>query len=159
MSIKIGDTVPDITVYVMSDDGPAAVSTKEFCQGKKVVLFAVPGAFTPTCSEAHLPGFVARFDDLKSNGVDEVVCISVNDVFVMHAWGKQYNADGITMMADGLAEFAGAVDMTVDFSARGMGVRSDRYAMIIDDTRITWAAREEPRTLDVSTAEAVLKAL
>ncbi len=159
MSIKIGDKVPDVQAFVMADEGPEAISTSTFCSGKKVVLFAVPGAFTPTCSEAHLPGFIGRRDELLSRGVDEIACISVNDVFVMHAWGKQYDANGITMIADGLAEFANAVGMTVDYSARGLGIRSDRYAMIIDDTRITWLAREEPRQLDVSTAEAVLEAL
>ena len=159
MSIQVGDTVPDVSAFVMSEEGPEAISTSTFCSGKKIVLFAVPGAFTPTCSEAHLPGFIARRDELLSHDVDEIACISVNDVFVMHAWGKQYDANGITMIADGLAEFAKAVGMTVDYSARGLGIRSDRYAMIIENAKVTWLAREEPRQLDVSTAEAVLKAL
>ena len=122
-------------------------------------LFAVPGAFTPTCSSAHLPGFVAQSDKILGSGVDLIACISVNDIFVMDAWAKQGNAGDIKMIADGMGNFANAVGMTVDFSERGMGIRSDRYAMIIDKGKVTWLAREKPKTLEVSTAEAVLEAL
>ncbi len=159
MSIQAGDKIPDAELYTMASDGPKAVSMVEFCRGRTVVLFAVPGAFTPTCSERHLPGFVARADDLLAAGADVIACVSVNDVFVMDAWGKQNNASQIAMLADGMGEFAQATGMTVDFSARGLGIRSDRYAMIIDDGKIRWVAQEEPKTLEVSTAEAVLAAL
>ena len=158
-AIAAGDTIPDIQVHTMGESGPEEISTLSFCRGKKVVLFAVPGAFTPTCSESHLPGFVANTDKILAKGVDSIACISVNDVFVMDAWGKAGNAGPIVMLADGLCSFANAVGMTLDFTARGFGIRSDRYAMIIDDTRVSWVAREEPKTLDVSTAEAVLAAL
>lgn len=158
-AISVGDTIPDVMIHTMGKDGPQEISTLELCRGKKVVLFAVPGAFTPTCSESHLPGFVANADKILAKGVDQIACISVNDVFVMNAWGKQNNADALIMLADGLCNFANSVGMTLDFTARGFGIRSDRYAMIIDDTRVSWVAREEPKTLDVSTAEAVLAAL
>ena len=159
MSIKSGDRVPDVDLYMMAPEGPKAVNMSEFCRGRTVVLFAVPGAYTPTCSERQLPGLVARADELLCAGGDAIACVSVNDVFVMHAWGHENDATQIAMLADGMGEFAGATGMTVDFSARGMGVRSDRYAMIIDDGEIRWVAREQPKTLEVSTAEAVLAAL
>ncbi len=157
--IAAGDTIPDVQVHTMGENGPEEISTLAFCRSRKIVLFAVPGAFTPTCSEAHLPGFVANADKILAKGVDSIACISVNDVFVMDAWGKQANAASIVMLADGLCSFANAVGMTLDFTARGFGIRSDRYAMIIDDTRISWVAREQPKTLEVSSAEAVLAAL
>jgi len=159
MSIQAGDKIPDADLFMMDSDGPKALNMGEFCRGRTIVLFAVPGAFTPTCSERHLPGFVARADDLLSAGVDAIACVSVNDAFVMDAWGKQNDASQIAMLADGMGEFAKATGMTVDFSARGLGIRSDRYAMIIDDGKVRWVAQEEPKTLEVSTAEAVLAAL
>lgn len=158
-AIKAGAQVPDVTVHTMGDGGPEEVSMKTLSSGKKVVLFAVPGAFTPTCSESHLPGFVGDAQKILDKGVDQIACISVNDVFVMTAWGQQSGSSDILMLADGLGEFAHAVGMTLDFTARGLGIRSDRYAMIIDDGKVSWVAREEPKTLDVSTADAVLKAL
>ena len=159
MSIKVGDSLPQVTVQIMGAEGPESVSTSDLFSDSKVVLFAVPGAFTPTCSAAHLPGFVAQSHKILESGVDLIACISVNDVFVMDAWAKQGNAGGIKMIADGMGVFADAVGMTVDFSERGMGIRSDRYAMIINKGKVTWLAREKPKTLEVSTAEAVLQAL
>jgi peroxiredoxin len=123
------------------------------------VLFALPGAFTPTCSAAHLPGFVANADKLKAKGVDEIVCLAVNDVFVMDAWGKAQNADEIHMVADGSADFAKAVGLELDLTARGMGVRSQRYAMIVDDGTVTALALDEAGKLDVSSAEAIMAKL
>lgn len=158
-AIKAGDPIPDVTVHTMGDGGPEEVSVRALCSGKKVVMFGVPGAFTPTCSESHLPGFVSDAKKILDKGVDQIVCISVNDVFVMDAWGKQSGSSNIMMLADGLGAFAHAVGMTLDFTARGLGIRSDRYAMIVDDGTVSWVAREEPKTLDVSTAEAVLKVL
>ena len=157
--IKIGEAIPAITITVIDASGQNTVSADAFFADKKVVLFALPGAFTPTCSEAHLPGFVAQSDKILGSGVDLIACISVNDIFVMDAWAKQGNAGDIKMIADGMGNFANAVGMTVDFSERGMGIRSDRYAMIIDKGKVTWLAREKPKTLEVSTAEAVLEAL
>lgn len=157
--IAAGDIIPDIQLHTMGENGPEEISTLTFCRGRKIVLFAVPGAFTPTCSESHLPGFVENTNKLLAKGVDAIACISVNDVFVMDAWGRSRDAGSIVMLADGLGSFARAVGMTLDFTARGFGIRSDRYAMIIDDTRVSWVAREQPKTLDVSTAEAVLVAL
>ena len=159
MSIKVGDSLEQVTVQIMGAEGPESVSTHDLFGDSKVVLFAVPGAFTPTCSSAHLPGFVAQSDKILGSGVDLIACISVNDIFVMDAWAKQGNAGDIKMIADGMGNFANAVGMTVDFSERGMGIRSDRYAMIIDKGKVTWLAREKPKTLEVSTAEAVLEAL
>ena len=159
MSIKVGDSLEQVTVQIMGAEGPESVSTRDLFGDSKVVLFAVPGAFTPTCSSAHLPGFVAQSDKILGSGVDLIACISVNDIFVMDAWAKQGNAGDIKMIADGMGHFANAVGMTVDFSERGMGIRSDRYAMIIDKGKVTWLAREKPKTLEVSTAEAVLEAL
>lgn len=157
--LKINDAVPSVDLFRMGADGPEAVNTAELFAGKKVVLFAVPGAFTPTCSMAHLPGFVVKADEIKAKGVDMVACISVNDVFVMNAWGEQNNAEHLEMLADGLGDFAEAMDMQLDLSARGIGMRSDRYAIIVDNGVITHLAREEPGKLEVSSAEAILQVL
>jgi len=159
VSIKVDDSLPQATVQIMGAEGPESVSITELFGNRKVVLFAVPGAFTPTCSSAHLPGFVAQSDKILASGADLIACISVNDIFVMDAWAKQGNAGNIQMIADGMGVFAAAVGMTVDFSERGMGIRSDRYAMIIDKGNVRWLAREKPKTLEVSTAESVLEAL
>ena len=142
----------------MAKDGPSAIGTDQIFEGKKVVLFAVPGAFTPTCSAAHLPGFVVNVDAIKAKGVDTVACISVNDVFVMDAWGKAGNAEQLMILADGNAEFTKAIDLTLDASGHGMGIRSKRYAMIIDNSVVKHIAVDE-KGLDVSSAEAILAAL
>ena len=132
MAIQAGDRVPEVTLTTMTREGPRAISTSEVFGGKRVVLFAVPGAFTPTCSEQHLPGFVGRADDMKAKGVDAVLCTAVNDVFVLNAWSKARGADeDITMLADGNGEFAKALGLDTDLSAFGLGTRSKRYAMIV----------------------------
>ncbi len=157
MSIQSGDKIPSINLTTMGD-GPTPITTDEIFSGKKVVLFAVPGAFTPTCSEAHLPGFVVNADKIKAKGVDTIACISVNDAFVMGAWGKAQNASEILMLADGNADFAEAIGLTMDGSKFGMGTRSQRYAMIVDDGVVSHLAVEEGG-LDVSSAESILAAL
>ena len=157
MTISTGDKLPDATVMHMTADGPAPLTTQELFGGKKVVLFALPGAFTPTCSAAHLPGFVANADKIKAKGVDEIVCLSVNDAFVMDAWGKSQNAEEIHMVADGVAAFTRAIGLDLDLTERGLGVRSKRYAMIVDDGKVTdLAVEESPAKLEASSAEAVL---
>jgi peroxiredoxin (alkyl hydroperoxide reductase subunit C) len=141
-------------------DGPKEISTDEIFKGKKVVLFAVPGAFTPTCSAKHVPGFVQEADALHAKGVDTIACIAVNDVFVMGAWGKDQGVgDKILMLADGSGAFTKALGLELDLVARGLGVRSQRYALIADDGKVTHLAVEAPGGFDVSRAEAVLAAL
>lgn len=159
MAISPGDRIPEATLYIMGDKGPQAVSTNELFSGKKVVMFALPGAFTPTCSAAHLPGFVARADKLFERGVDTIICLSVNDAFVMDAWGKQHNAEHIVMAADGSAEFTRAMGLELDLTSRGFGMRSDRYAMIVDDGVVQLLNREAPGKLEVSDADTILAAL
>ena len=160
MTIAVGDKLPSITLTRMTPEGPANVSSEELFAGRKVVVFGLPGAFTPTCSAAHLPGFVVHSDELFAKGVDSIVCLSVNDAFVMDAWGKQHNADDrVQMIADGNADFARAVGLEVDLSARGMGVRSQRYAMVVDDGVVTLLNVEQPGKFEVSDAETILKSL
>ncbi len=160
MTIKVGDRIPSTTLHHMTADGPAALSTEELFGGKTVALFAVPGAFTPTCSAKHLPGFVAKADEIKAKGVDTIACLSVNDAFVMGAWGKDQGVgDKVLLLADGIADFTKALGLELDLTPRAMGVRSDRYAMIVDDGVVTLLNREEPRAFEVSSAEAVLEAL
>jgi peroxiredoxin (alkyl hydroperoxide reductase subunit C) len=160
MTIKVGDTIPSMKLMVATADGPKETSTDEIFKGKKVVLFAVPGAFTPTCSAKHLPGFVQNFDALKAKGVDTVACIAVNDAFVMGAWGKdQGTGDKVTMLADGAAAFAKAIGLELDLNARGMGWRSQRYALVADNGKVTHLAVEAPGGFEVSKAESILSAL
>ena len=160
MTIKVGDKLPNVTLSTMTEEGPKPVSVEELCAGKKVVLFAVPGAFTPTCSNQHLPGFVSNSAVLKEKGVDVVACISVNDPFVMAAWGKDRNvAEDMLMLADGNAEFTSALGLEMDVSGFGMGIRSQRYAMIVDNGVVSTLNIESGPVLDVSSAEAVLAAL
>lgn len=160
MSIQVGDVLPtDILLYHMAESGPISASTQSLFQHQRVVLFAVPGAFTPTCSQAHLPGFVVSADQLKTLGVDRIICLSVNDAFVMHAWGQQQNAEAIDMMGDGNAEFVTALGMEMDVSGRGMGTRSRRFALIADDGKVRWIGVEEPGQFEKSSAEAVIAAL
>ena len=158
---KVGDKVPSATLRTMGPEGPKAVTTEElFAPGKKVVAFALPGAFTPTCSAKHVPGFVADADKFKAKGIDTIACISVNDAFVMGAWGKDQKVeDKILMLADGSGEFTKAVGLSLDLTPHGMGVRSKRYAMIVKDGVVTHLAVEPAPGLDVSSAEATLKAL
>ncbi|MBX2880613.1 MAG: peroxiredoxin [Granulosicoccus sp.] len=159
MTIKVGDKLPDATFHKLGEAGPEAITTADIFNGKKVVVFAVPGAFTPTCSNAHLPGFVVKADEIKAKGVDTIVCVAVNDAFVMSAWGQQQNAEHLMMLSDGNAEFAKAIGVDIDLSAPGLGVRSDRYAMVVDDGVVSHFAREQPKELKVSTAEAILEVL
>ncbi|MGD0104552.1 MAG: peroxiredoxin [Rhodopila sp.] len=160
MTIKVGDTIPSMKLMVATADGPKETSTDEIFKGKKVVLFAVPGAFTPTCSVKHLPGFVQNADAFKAKGVDTIACIAVNDVFVMGAWGKeQGTGDKITMLADGAAVFAKAIGLELDLNARGMGWRSQRYALVAEDGKVIHLGVEAPGGFEVSKAEAVLAAL
>ena len=133
MSIQVGDKLPSVTLKTFGGDGPEEISTDDIFAGKKVVLFALPGAFTPGCSAAHLPGYVVNVDAIKAKGVDTVACLAVNDAFVMGAWGKAQNAEHILMLADGDGEFTKAVDLELDLRGKGLGVRSQRYAMIIED--------------------------
>jgi glutaredoxin/glutathione-dependent peroxiredoxin len=159
MAIKEGDRIPSATLYVMKGGRPAPVSTDELFSGKKVIVFAVPGAFTPTCSEAHLPGFVENADKLKAKGVDQIVCISVNDAFVMDAWGKDRGASELVMVGDGNADFTRAVGLEMDGSGFGLGTRSKRYAMLVEDGVVKKLSVEEPGKFDVSRAESILEAL
>lgn len=138
MAIEVGDKVPAGKFSVMKADGPGALTTDELFKGKKVVVFSVPGAFTPTCSKQHLPGFVQQADALKKKGVHMVACLSVNDVFVMDAWGKSAGADGkVVMLADGNAEYTKALGLELDASGFGMGIRGQRFAMIVEDGKVT----------------------
>ncbi|WP_372981727.1 peroxiredoxin [Marinobacter sediminum] len=158
MKIQVGERLPNIELQVMGSNGPEKVQTGDLFAGKKVVLFAVPGAFTPTCSAAHLPGFVVDADKLKAKGVDSIICTSVNDTFVMDAWGKAHNAEQIVMLADGLAEFAKAVGLTQDRTASQMGIRSQRYAMIVNDGVVEVLNIDE-KGLETTSSEAILAAL
>lgn len=159
MTIQVGDKIPSATFKVMTADGPADMSTDEVFVGKKVVFFAVPGAFTPGCSMTHLPGFVVQADAIKGKGVDTIACMAVNDAFVMGSWGQAQNADEILMLADGNAEFTSAIGMEMDASGFGMGTRCKRFAMIVEDGTVTHLAVEAPGEIKVSSAEAMLEQL
>ena len=158
MTIQVGDKIPEGMFTVMGAEGPTGLSTADLFGGKKVVLFAVPGAFTPTCSAAHLPGFVVHVDDIKAKGVDTVACMSVNDVFVMHAWGQSANAEHIQMLADGNGTFTEALGLVLDGTGFGMGARSQRFAMVVDDGEVT-LLNVDAGALEASSAEAILAAL
>lgn len=159
MAIQEGDKLPAATLHMMQEGRPNAVSTDDLFAGKKVVLFAVPGAFTPTCSQAHLPGYVVNADAIKSKGVDSIVCLSVNDAFVMDAWGHNANAEELLMVGDGNGDFTKALGLEMDGSGFGLGTRSQRYAMIVEDGTVTKLAVEAPGQFEVSAAEAILEAL
>ena len=157
MTIKVGDQIPSMKLMMGTPEGPKETSTEEIFKGKKVVLFSVPGAFTPTCDAKHLPGFVDKAGDIKAKGVDTIACMAVNDVFVMGAWGKHSNVgDNVLMLADGSAAFAKAIGLELDLIGRGMGVRSQRYALVAQDGKVTHLAVEPPGGFDVSKAESVL---
>ena len=158
MTIKVGDSIPSMKLTQGTKDGPKEVSTDDFFKGRKVVLFAVPGAFTPTCSAKHLPGFVQNASAFTAKGVDTVACIAVNDVFVMSAWGKDQGTDDkVVMLADGSAAFTKALGLELDLVARGMGVRSQRFALVAQDGKVTHLAVEPAGQFGVSSAEDVLK--
>jgi peroxiredoxin (alkyl hydroperoxide reductase subunit C) len=158
--IKVGDQIPSMTLTKATAEGPKPVTTDELFAGRKVVMFAVPGAFTPTCSAKHLPGFVENHAALTAKGVDEVVCMAVNDAFVMGAWGKSQAADGkITMLADGSAALTKAMGLEFDLTGRGLGMRAQRFALVAKNGVVTHVAVEAPGAFEVSSAEAVLSAL
>lgn len=159
MSVLVGDMLPHGSFQVMGDEGPETIDVTEFFSGKNILLFAVPGAFTPTCSASHLPGFVVHFDALKEKGIDDIVCLSVNDVFVMDAWGKANNAENLVMASDGLAEFTCSLGLELDISAAKMGVRSRRYAMLVTNGIVQQLWLDEPGEYKVSSAEYVLSQL
>ena len=156
MTISKGDRLPDVTLVKATENGPEKVQSGEYFKGKKVVLFSVPGAFTPTCSAKHLPGFVEKAQELKAKGVDEIVGTAVNDAFVMGAWNKAAGSPDITMLADGNGEFAEALGLTMDGSGFGMGKRAQRYSMIVDDGTVTELNVEAPGDFKVSSAEHML---
>ncbi|MCU4185860.1 peroxiredoxin [Acidiferrimicrobium sp. IK] len=160
MTIAVGDTIPDVTVQIPTPDGPKAVQTKELLGKGKVVLFGVPGAFTPTCSDYHLPGFVLRAEELGAKGVDTIACMAVNDAFVMGAWGEAQNVgESVVLIADGSAVFTKALGLEFDLSGGGLGVRGRRFAAILEDGVVKDLAVEEGGGLDVSSADAVLAKL
>ncbi len=160
MTIQVGERIPRGTLHHITENGTGDITNGEIFDGKKVVLFALPGAFTPTCSAKHLPGFVAKADEIKAKGVDTIACLSVNDAFVMGAWGKDQGVgDKVLMLADGIAEFTKALGLELDLTPRAMGLRSNRYAMIVDDGVVTLLNNEAPGAFEGSSAEAVLEAL
>lgn len=160
MAIEIGDRIPQATFKRFSTDGMQDISTSEIFDGKRVVLFAVPGAFTPTCNDTHLPGFLIKGDEIRAKGIDTIACVAVNDAFVMSAWGKASNVgDHILMLADGNGDFARAMDLELDASGFGLGTRSRRYAAIVDDGVLRYLGVETGPEVGVSSADAVLEAL
>ncbi|MFC1606044.1 peroxiredoxin [Pseudomonadota bacterium] len=159
MPIKVGDPIPNSTLSIMTDTGPEPLSTNELFADRKVVLFAVPGAFTPTCSAKHLPGFVEHAEAILAKGVDAIACMAVNDVFVMHAWGKSAGAGHILMLADGNGDFTRALGLELDATAFGMGHRSQRFALIVENARVTDLFVEGPGEFRVSSADHVLSKL
>ena len=161
MAVNVGDKIPSVdTLRVLGEDGaPKPVDIQEHMAGKKVVMFAVPGAFTPGCSKAHLPGYVVNYDAIKAKGVDAVVCISINDAWVMGAWGEAQNAENLVMLADGSGDLSEAMGLTQDLNGAGLGVRSKRYAMVLNDGVIEHLAVEPSGEITVSSAEAILEVL
>lgn len=167
MTLKVGDRLPEATLMEFNETetpgcpiGPAPVKVADATKDKTIVIFGLPGAFTPTCSAKHVPSYLENYDRLKAKGVDEIWCVSVNDAFVMGAWGRdQQVGDKIRMLADGSADFAKATGLTLDLTARGMGLRSDRYAMVVENGVVKVLNREQPGKFEVSGAEAVLAAL
>ena len=159
MTIQVGDRLPDVPLAIATADGPQPTTSSEYFQGKRVALFAVPGAFTPTCSARHLPSYVEKAQDLKGQGIDEIACVSVNDPFVMGAWGKSDGSQDITMLADGNGAFADAVGLAMDGSKFGMGKRSQRYSMIVNDGVVERLNVEAPGEYRASSAENMLDQL
>ena len=158
MTLKVGDKLPEGSFTKMGENGPEAISTNQLFSGKKVVLFAVPGAFTPACSDTHLPGFVVHYDSIRAQGVDTIACMAVNDVFVMDAWGKAGNAENIEMLSDGNGDYTAALGLELDARVWGLGVRSKRFAMVVNDGEIELLNIDEAAVENTS-AEVVLSAL
>ena len=161
MTIKVGDKIPTVTLRYLTPEGVKAVGSDEFFAGKKVALFAVPGAYTRTCSQRHLPGYVTHATEIKAKGVDTIACLAVNDPFVMGAWGKEHHTDGnIVMLGDGSGEFTRAIGLELDRRKEGMGMRSQRYSMLVDNGVVkSLSVEQQPGQVDASSAEAMLKAL
>ncbi len=160
MTLQVGDTVTPARLFRMDLSGPAAVESDELLKGKTVAIFGVPGAFTPTCSAKHLPGFVQNADALKAKGIDSIVCMAVNDVFVMDAWGKNQDVgDAVTMVADGDAAFTKANGLEMDLTGKGLGLRCQRFAMVVSDGVVKWIEIDPPGTFDKTSAESVLASL
>ena len=159
MAISVGDKIPDTKLVKATPDGPQPVQSADYFAGKRVALFSVPGAFTPTCSAKHLPGFVEKAADLKAKGIDEIACTAVNDAFVMGAWNKSGGSDDVTMLADGNADFAEAVGLTMDGSGFGMGKRGQRFSMVVNDGVVEQLNVEAPGDFKVSSAEHMLSQL
>jgi peroxiredoxin len=159
MTIKAGDKIPGCTLKIMGEKGPTDISTDEIFGGKKVLLFAVPGAFTPGCSVTHLPGYVVNADKIKAKGVDTIVCMSVNDAFVMSAWGKAQNAEELLMLADGNGDFTKALGLELDGRGFGLGTRSQRFAMIVENGKVTHLNVESGPGVDVSSADTMMRLL
>jgi glutaredoxin/glutathione-dependent peroxiredoxin len=161
MTISVGDKIPSVTVKQLTPEGVKEVTTDEIFGGKKVVLFAVPGAFTPACSQRHLPGFVERAADIKAKGIDEIACVAVNDAFVMGAWGREQKTEGkVRMLADGSGDLVRALGLELDLSKGGLGIRSQRYSMLVDNGVVkSLNIEKQPGQVDVSGAEAMLRAL
>ena len=157
MTIKVGDSIPSATLYTMTTDGPEAITTDHIFKDKKVAFFGVPGAFTPTCSAAHLPGFVNHADAFKAKGVDSIVCLAVNDAFVMGAWGQdQKVGDKVMLVADGDAEFTKAAGLELDLTGKGLGLRCQRFSMIVEDGVVTSLNIDEPGSFEDTSAEKML---
>ena len=156
MTIQVGERIPDVPITIATADGPEATTSSDYFAGKKVALFAVPGAYTPTCSARHLPSYVEKAAELKGKGIDEIVATSVNDAFVMGAWNRDQGSSDITMLADGNGEFADAVGLTMDASKFGMGQRSQRYSMIVNDGVVEQVNVEAPGEYSASSAETML---
>ncbi len=156
MAISVGDRLPDVKLTKATENGPEAVQSSDYFKGKRVALFSVPGAFTPTCSAKHLPGYVEKAAELKGKGVDEIACTAVNDAFVMGAWGKASGSDDVTMLADGNGEFAQAVGLTMDGSGFGLGQRGQRFSMVVNDGVVEQLNVEAPGEFKVSSAEHML---
>ena len=160
MTIKVGDKVPAVNFRVLTAEGPKELTSDELFKGKKVAFFAVPGAFTPTCSQRHLPGYVDKAAALKAKGVDTIACVSVNDAFVMGAWGKDQNTEGkVVMLADGSGDFTRAVELELDATRNGLGKRSQRYSMLVDNGVVKALHVEAPGKFEVSDADTMLKDL
>ena len=161
MTINVGDRIPSVTMKQLTSEGVKEFTTDEIFRGKRVVLIAVPGAFTPACSQRHLPGYVDKAADIKAKGVDEIACVAVNDAFVMGAWGRDQKAEGkVRMLADGSGDFTRALGLELDLSKGGLGVRSKRYSMLVDDGVVkSLNVEQQPGQVDLSGVEAMLKAL
>lgn len=156
MTIKVGDQLPDVKLMKATENGPEAVQTSDYFKGKRVALFSVPGAFTPTCSAKHLPGFVEKAAEIKAKGIDEIACTAVNDAFVMGAWGKASGSSDVTMLGDGNGDFAQAVGLPMDGSGFGLGQRGQRFSMVVNDGKVEQLNVEAPGEFKVSSAEHML---